>query len=277
MKKNPFFKIFKIALIIYVLIGITLFFTQKLFLFHGKKLNANYAFSFNEQPFTEHNITTANGKNLHYLQFMPNDTASAGILIYYHGNMGNINNYAAKIRVFTANNYIVYMPDYPGFGKTTGAITENRMKQDAQLIYDEAAKQVGNNKITIYGKSMGTGLACYIAANNSCKRLLLETPYYSLPTVYDDYAWMYPTKWLLQFHFNNYTSVPAIKCPITIFHGTNDRLITLKNASKLKPLLKPTDEFVTIPDAKHNNVVDFPLYIDKLDSILSVDAMQEQQ
>jgi uncharacterized protein len=272
MKKRTFYKICKIAVIIYVVIGIVLFFTQKLFLFHGKKLKANYTFTFVEQPFTEHNITTPDGSNLNYVQFASTDTASAGILIYYHGNMQNINRYAPYIRMFTANNYTVYMPDYPGFGKTTGKLTEARMKQDAQTIYNLAVQKVGAHKVTIYGKSMGTGLACYIAANNNCKRLLLETPYYSLPTVYDDYAWMYPTKWLLQFHFNNYQTLPLIKCPITIFHGTHDKLISLKNAQRLQPLLKPIDEFVTIENAKHNNILDFQLYTDKLDSILSNDA-----
>ncbi len=275
MKRKPFFTIIKILLSIYLLIGVLLFFTQKLFLFHGKKLPAIYSYKFNDQQFVEKNITRNNGTNLNYVQFYPSDTASAGILIYFHGNMQNINRYAPFIRFFTANNYIVYMPDYPGFGKSTGNISERIMKEDAQLIYKKAVQHVDANKVTIYGKSMGTGLACYIAAQNECKRVLLETPYYSLPTVYDDYAWMYPTKLLLQFQFNNYKMLPLIKAPITIFHGTNDALISLKNASKLKPLLKPTDEFVTIPKAAHNNIADFQLYTDKLDSILSADAMQQ--
>ena len=277
MNKKKIYQILKIGLLVYLAIGLILFLSQKLFLFHGKELPSNYKYAFNEQLFTEHNISRANGTNLHYIQFFPNDTASAGILIYYHGNMQNINRYAPYIRFFTANNYIVIMPDYPGFGKSTGYITEKIMKDDAQTIYNKAVQQVGANKVTIYGKSMGTGVACYIAANNNCKRLILETPYYSLPTIYDDYAWMYPTKWLLQFHFNNYKMMPLIKAPVTIFHGTNDGLISIKNASKLKPLLKPIDEFVTIAKAKHNDIVNFPLYTEKLDSILSADAATNEQ
>jgi pimeloyl-ACP methyl ester carboxylesterase len=64
--------------------------------------------------------------------------------------------------------------------------------------------------------------------------------------------------------------MPKITAPITIFHGTNDELISYKNASRLKPLLKKTDEFITIEKARHNNIADYPLYVEKMDSILSL-------
>jgi uncharacterized protein len=276
MNKKKLLRWVKIIAIIYTIIGAILFFTQRFFLFHGKKLPSNYNYSFNEQAFIEQNVTRANGTNLNFLQFLPTDTALAGFVIYYHGNMQNINRYAPFIRIFTANGYAVLMQDYPGFGKSTGKITEQQMKDDAQLVYNFAKVKMPNN-ISIYGKSMGTGLACYIAAQNKCNRVILETPYYSLPTVYDDYAWMYPTKLLLQFQFNNYKMMPLIKAPITIFHGSNDGLISIKNASKLKQFLKPIDEFVTVDKATHNDIADYQIYTDKLDSILSVDTYTEQQ
>jgi fermentation-respiration switch protein FrsA (DUF1100 family) len=57
--------------------------------------------------------------------------------------------------------------------------------------------------------------------------------------------------------------------PITIFHGTADEIISYHNAKRLQPLLKATDEFVTVKDAIHNNILDFPIYTEKVDSLLS--------
>lgn len=260
----------KIIAILYVVVGIILYFSQELFLFHGKKLSKDYVFQFAQQQFKEHNLTREDGTNLNFIQFLPNDSAIAGVVIYYHGNRVNVTRYAPYIQKFLIDGYEVWMMDYPGFGKTTGKRTEARMKEDAQTIYNLAAKRVQKDSLIIYGKSMGTGLATYIAANNTCKRVLLETPYYSLPTVYDDFTFIYPTNWMLRFHFRSFECIPNIKAPITIFHGSDDELITYNNASRLKPLLKPIDEFVTIPKARHNDILNFQLYTDKLDSLLSV-------
>jgi uncharacterized protein len=268
--KKKIFKWLKVLAITYLLVGAILYFTQELFLFHGKPLDKDYRFNFGEQVFEELNITRADSSNLNFVKLKPTDSAIAGIVIYYHGNKKNITRYAPFTRMFTINGYELWMMDYPGFGKTTGKRTEARMLEDGQFIYDLAKKRVGTDSIILYGKSLGTGIATYVASKNNCKRVLLETPYYSLPTVYDDFTFIYPTNWMLRFHFPSYQYVPLIKAPITIFHGTKDELIGYKNAIRLKPLLKPIDEFVTIPNARHNDILKFPIYTEKLDSLLSL-------
>ena len=59
-----------------------------------------------------------------------------------------------------------------------------------------------------------------------------------------------------------------MKAPITIFHGTDDQVVFYSNALKLKTVLKPGDEFITIEEGDHNNLNDFPLFKEKLDSLL---------
>jgi len=61
-----------------------------------------------------------------------------------------------------------------------------------------------------------------------------------------------------------------VKVPITIFHGTNDGIIPYRCAKKLKEVLKPTDQFITIEKGSHNDLNDFPLYHQKLDSLLKL-------
>ena len=58
--------------------------------------------------------------------------------------------------------------------------------------------------------------------------------------------------------------------PITIFHGTDDGVIPYRCAKKLKEVLKSSDEFITIEKGLHNNLTDFPLYHQKLDSLLDL-------
>ena len=61
-----------------------------------------------------------------------------------------------------------------------------------------------------------------------------------------------------------------VNYPITIFHGTSDGVIPYRNAAKLKTLLKSTDEFITINKGAHNNLNNFDLVKQKLDSLLNL-------
>jgi uncharacterized protein len=254
--------------IMYILVGAALYFTQELFLFHGKKLPADHVFVF-DTPFKEYNITRPDGSNLNLVRFLPADSIPEGVVIYYHGNMRNIERYAPHTQLFTAAGYEVWMMDYAGFGKSTGRRTEAGMYADADTVYRLAAQQISADSIIIYGKSIGTGVAAHIAARRPCRRLMLETPYYSIASMASGWFFMYPTGWLVKYKFPTCDNLPLVKAPITIFHGTRDGVIDYKNACRLKKLLKPNDEFVTIPKATHNNIPDYQLYHDKVDSLLS--------
>jgi fermentation-respiration switch protein FrsA (DUF1100 family) len=80
---------------------------------------------------------------------------------------------------------------------------------------------------------------------------------------------IYPIGSMLHYRFPNNEWLPAVTAPVTIFHGTSDGVIPYSNAARLKPLLRPGDEFVTIEGGSHNDLNDFPLFHQKLDSVLS--------
>jgi predicted esterase len=61
-----------------------------------------------------------------------------------------------------------------------------------------------------------------------------------------------------------------VNYPITVFHGTDDGVIPYRNAARLKNILKPTDEFITIEKGTHHNLATFDLYTKKLDSLLNL-------
>lgn len=255
-------------ILLYGFIGFTLYYFQERFLFHAEALPADYTFQF-DVPFKEVSIAINSHDTLSLVQFLPTDTAvKKGIVIYFHGNRGNINNYAKYAALFTRDGYEVWMPDYPGFGKSTGVITEKLILSEATEVYKLAHSRFAEDSIIVYGKSLGTGPACYIAATQSCKRLILETPYYSIPSLFGSYAPIYPAEWMSRFKFSNGAWLKKVKAPVTIFHGTSDRVIFYRNASRLRKELKPGDEFITIEDGGHNNLADFPQFTETLRALL---------
>jgi uncharacterized protein len=251
----------------YFLTGIALYFSQTFFLFHPQKLAADYTFHFNT-PFEEVKLSFTKGDTIDMVKFFPMDSVSKGVVIYLHGNMQNINRYAKYTANFTNNGYEVWMSDYPGFGKSTGRNDEAGLYAVVESVYQEAIKKYPAGSIIIYGKSFGTGLAAYIASAYPCKKLILETPYYSIPDLFFSWAPIYPASLLCNYKIPVNAYLKKVKAPITIFHGDCDGVIFYKNAVKLKTALKNTDEFITIPDGTHNNLNDFELFHHKLDSLL---------
>jgi len=267
--KERIFRWIRIIAIIYVLIGITLYVVQDKILLHPIALAKDYSFNF-PTPFIEVNIPLNGSDNLNLVEFLPKDSIRKGIVIYFHGNLRNVMRYAPYASNFTRHGYEVWMPDYPGFGKTTGAFTEANLYMQAREVYKLARTKYSSDRIIIYGRSLGSGVASWLASRKPCQRLVLETPYYSIPDLFRRYAPIYPAASLSHFLFPTGEYLSDIKVPVTIFHGTDDWIIPYNRAAKLKKVLKPGDEFITIDHGSHNDLNSFSLYQQKLDSLLSL-------
>lgn len=263
--KRKVWRLVKILFLIYILGGIILYFIQDLLLFHPVTLPQTHKFSF-QQPFREINLPVQN-RNLNYVQFKVDSIKRKGIVLYFHGNRRNVERYAQFVPAFTKNGFEVWMMDYPGFGKSTGQLTEATMYSDAFLLYQKAIKEVEAVDLVIYGKSLGTGVASNLASNNKCKQLILETPYYSLPSVAKAKFPIYPANYLIKYSFPNYEFLKKVVAPITIFHGTSDEIIPFKQAEKLKEE-NPQIKLVQIPGGKHNNLAQHTIFQTILDSLL---------
>ena len=260
-------KWFQIIALVYIVIGVTLFFLQEKFIFHPKKLPADYKYQF-DIPFREINIPLTTEKNLSIVQFTVPDSLLKGIVLYFHGNRLNINRYAKYATNFTRNGYEVWMMDYPGYGKSTGKRSEQILYDDAMILYKMAHSKVSIEQIIIYGKSIGTGIASQLASVRECKRLILETPYYSMDALAKHYFFIYPVIPMTKYAFPTYQYFEYIKAPITIFHGTSDAIIPYKHAKWLVEKNQGT-ELITLEKGKHNNLPEFKLYQQKLDSLLN--------
>lgn len=261
------FRWLKVIIIIYCGIGIALYYLQEKILLHPKSLPADYVYHFS-LPFKEVNISISKNENLNIVEFFPSDSTRKGVILYFHGNMKNINHYAARAADFTKNGYQVWMPDYPGFGKTTGEMTEEKLYKEALLVYKLANAAFSKDSIIIYGRSFGSGVAAYLASAIDSRSLILETPYYSVPALFSHYAPIYPTSVMSKFKLPVHEYLKEVKAPVIIFHGTDDEIIPYSHAKKLKNSLKPKDEFISLEGGKHNNLNSFYFYKEKLDSML---------
>jgi hypothetical protein len=251
---------------IYVGVGVILYFSQSLLIFHPKKLPEDYQFNF-QFPFTEALLDVGNDKKISIVQFTVPDSIQKGIVLYFHGNRENINRYAKYAVHFTRNHYEVWMMDYPGYGKSRGKRSEQVLYDDALLFYKLALSRVSADSIILYGKSLGTGIASQLAMVRDCKKLILETPYYSMDALGRHYFFIYPVMPFSKYALPTHEYFEFIQEPIVMFHGTRDEVIPYKHARRL--LRKNRNaELVTIEKARHNNLHEYPKFHAKLDSLL---------
>ena len=265
MNRKRIFRWLKIIVLLYSLIGIALFYLQEKFLFHPQKFSAAYVYHFPPDPagkvsFKEVNIPFNSTDTINMIKFFPEDSVRRGVVLYFHGNRQNIERYAKFAANFTKHGYEVWMEDYPGFGKSTGERTEKKLFEQALQIRKMASSKYGADSVILYGKSLGTGIAAYVAFQTNNQRLILETPYYSIPSLFSCYAPIYPTSKMSTYKIPTNEFLADVKYPVSIFHGSDDGVIPYRNAARLKPVLKPTDEFVTIEKGTHHNLNDFPFF-----------------
>ena len=129
--------------------------------------------------------------------------------------------------IFYRYNYDVVLVDYRGFGKSTGKRGEADMLKDMQIVYENLMASYGEANLIVYGRSLGSGFAAKLAADNSPRYLILDAPYYNFKKAVERFLPFLPLQIVLRYHLRTDRWIPKIKCPIYILHGTKDWLIPI--------------------------------------------------
>ena len=239
---------------------------QKQFIFQGKSLPEDYKFSFS-LPHEEINLIAKDGAKINAI-YIKTNKKTKGVVLYFHGNADNLQRWANYHTDFTKRGYDFFAIDYRSYGKTKGVPDNINLYSDASLAYNFVRKSYLPEEIIIYGRSLGTGIATRLATQETAHSLILETPYNTLRSVLSTSfipLWM---PFSLKYPLENVHSLPQVPIPVTIFHGTKDRLIAYELAEKLRPVLSEKDTFITILDGGHKNLTDFSEFQQGLDTFL---------
>ena len=256
LRHPRFKKIISISLLVYLSGALLLYFFQDNFIFRSRALAATHTFSANI-PHREITVPVNDHDTLHAVLYLPGNEPAKGTVLYFHGNRQNISWYEKFAPYFTQRGYEVLMPDYPGYGKSKGVVTEEKLYHWATLVYQIARKRYSADSLIIYGKSLGTGIAAELASRRDCKQLILETPYYQFPAVLQRFLPMYPVSLLLRYQLPTYRYLPQVAAPVTLLHGTNDGVIAISQSRQLEKLFKKQDRLIVIEGGSHNDLYDF--------------------
>lgn len=245
------FLIYSIVLIaaLYFLVCMLLYFFQERIIFFPQKLEKSYRFQF-DQPFEEKNIKMTDGAILNGVLFKADNPT--GLIFYLHGNAGSLSSWGGIAKTYTNMNKDIFMLDYRGYGKSEGTMQgEKQLYDDVQTVYDELKKHYPEEKITVIGNSLGSGLASNVASTNKPKLLVLQAPYYSMVDMMRHTYSFIPT-FILKYKLETNKNLKSCKMPVVIFHGDQDEVIYYGSSLKLKEEFKEKIKLITLKGQSHN-------------------------
>ncbi len=248
-----------------------LYLDQEHHLFRFRPLADDHEFHF-DHPFEEHDFNLSDGAYIHSILF--HRKGSRGVIAYYHGQGVNIETKGPHVAdIFLPKGYDVMMMDYRGFGKSRGAMSEREFLQDALIPYDYLRERYGENLTVVYGSSLGTGVAAYVAAKRNPAMLILESPYYNminLAKFTKPYLPMGLIEWILHYPIRTDLFMNEVKSATHIFHGTADQIIPYESSLQLLDHIegRVDAELTTLKDTGHLSVTVHPEYHSKLEEIL---------
>ena len=149
--------------------------------------------------------------------------------------------------------YTVYLVNYRGYGGSSGKPTEVGLLSDALVIYDSVQEQ--HESISAMGRSLGSGVATYLASERKIDALVLVTPYDSIASVAKKRFPFYPVGLLMLDKYDSAARAPKVLTKVLIIMAELDKIIPNWHSVKLQEAFQA--EQVTalkITGADHNNV-----------------------
>lgn len=236
----------KVTCIVYLFFGVLLFIFQRDFLyFPSEESSHNYQVE-------QFSINEALIKVIVLNQGMDN------AILYFGGNGESVVSNASGF-VKNLPDHTVYLVNYRGYGGSTGAPTEQGLYHDAQIIFDKIAPQY--KSIAVIGRSLGTGVATYLASIKNIDKLILVTPYDSVEHIAQDIYPFYPISYLLLDKYNSVDRIENIKAKTLVILAQYDEVIAEKYSNALIMKFPQSQlKVTTISGTGHNNLADKAQY-----------------
>ena len=198
-------------------------------------------------------ITT--GDNVKLQAYYVKNPASDRVLIFFHGNAGNICHRLSDLINLKNCGINVLAISYRGYGKSSGKPSEKGIYIDGAAAVDYAIQTLGyslNNTI-IYGRSIGTTVAVHTSQHKDIAGLILITPLTSAKA----HAKAQGLGFLSFFvgnAFDNFSKISNIKCPLLVIHGTDDEILSFSMGKDIFDQAHVEKQLVIIEGAGHNNL-----------------------
>ena len=160
---------------------------------------------------------------------------SSQVLLFFHGNAGNISHRLDSIRQFHDLGLSVLIIDYRGYGQSEGRTTERGIYRDADAAwrYLIEGRGIVASDIVIFGRSLGASVASRLATQHQPLALIVESSFTSVPDIAQElYPWL-PARWLSRLSHATRDYVRDVRCAVLVVHSRDDEIIPFQHGEAI--------------------------------------------
>jgi len=165
-------------------------------------------------------VTVADGVVLEGVVYEP-DAAPAETLLYFGGREQDSVMLAGKLSLhFPGVRCIAF--NYRGYGLSSGKVSQERLYDDALIVYDRIAERFG--ACSLLGYSIGASVAAFVGAARRPRRVILVAPFVSVERLIRERLPAIPA-WLIRCKHDVLASVRALQSPLYLFASADDEMV----------------------------------------------------
>ena len=239
-----------------------LYLLQEQLIFLGRPLADVDRYTVGTLPHTsEIEVQAHDGTRLHgWLRHTAGEAAPPGLVIYFGGNAEEVSGQMHDAGMLAPWSFAAF--NYRGYGLSEGRPSETALAADALAIHDRLAARddVDPNRIVVFGRSLGSGVAVQLAANRPVRAVVLVSPFDSLRSIARRQYPFVPVSLLLKHPFDSLARAPEIEAPLLVIAGGRDRLIPSALSRRLHDAWAGPKRWVLLPEADHNDIHTSPGY-----------------
>jgi len=244
------------------LLGLLLFLIQDRLIFYPQPLDARAAEALQRavarsEPFA---LDTDDGVRLQGWFIRGKGSAPWPLVIYFGGNAEEVSWLVPEwARV---SEWALLLVNYRGYGLSGGRPSERAMYRDALALYDRVLRRtdVDGTRVVVFGRSLGTGVATYLAAQRSVAGVVLVSPYDSLVELGRGVYPFLPVGLLLRHRFDSAARAPQITAPLLAIVAAQDTLIRPERSRALVQAWGGPARLDVLSGVQHDDVHLHPAY-----------------
>ncbi|MGH8264094.1 MAG: alpha/beta hydrolase [Steroidobacteraceae bacterium] len=188
-------------------------------------------------------------------------------VIYFGGNADNVGVHVVPFS-HAITDRSLYFVNYRGYGGSTGNPSERHLFADAVAVFDHVQRL--HPQVAVIGRSLGSGVAAYLATQRPVEKLILVTPYDSIERVAQGYYRWFPIFLILKDRFNTLGRVSKISMPTLIVIAEDDEVIPRPRTDTLVAAFpKQQVEVKVLPGVSHNLEDETQSYLDAMRDFLA--------
>lgn len=200
-------------------------------------------------------LTTPDGLRV-YAWYAPPPAGRPTVAIF-HGNGGSLRSQRYRLKYFKDANMGVLVLGYRGYAGSDGAPSEEGLYTDARTALNWLnAQGIADDRIVLYGESLGTGVATKMATERTFAAVVLESPYTSTVDVAAARFPFAPVSWLMLDRFDSLARIAQVQEPLFVMHGEADEVISQAFGHRLFEAANEPKEGFWPKLAGHNNIFD---------------------